>query len=342
MHGQPPRLIPRSDGYAAVQRHLSQGWNTWDVNSVATQVFLPEGLAIQIGIKHRTTLASESFLSRALIGRQEPGAEQVVPGPHAYDGSYTDLRISWRGHNMRVQSAHDGKDLVLLVTPLTSEHPGTVSPAIVFSVSFLWQREGSVTKLGNRINTHGKSGDLPIFLIGTDNLSTDVPVSGSYFCAAFERPAAISTGKRRTLQEIQSIIERQHALYIASNARNGVQSATADAIQTVIGWDTIFEPEQERVISPVSRIWSVGWGGYVLFDWDTFFAASLAAIGDRDLAYANAIETLRESTSEGFVGNFARAGGWKSFDRSEPPVGAITVLDLYRRFHDRWFLNRST
>ena len=25
-------------------------------------------------------------------------------------------------------------------------------------------------------------------------------------------------------------------------------------------------------------------------------------------------------------------------DRSEPPVGAITVLGLYEKFHDRWFL----
>jgi putative isomerase len=88
----------------------------------------------------------------------------------------------------------------------------------------------------------------------------------------------------------------------------------------------------------VSRVWSVDWGGYVIFDWDTFFAASLAAIGDRDLAYADAVETLRELTPAGFVPNYARAGDWKSFDRSEPPVGAITVLDLYRKFHDRWLL----
>jgi neutral trehalase len=88
----------------------------------------------------------------------------------------------------------------------------------------------------------------------------------------------------------------------------------------------------------VSRVWSVGWGGYVLFDWDTFFAATMAGIGSRDLAYANALEILREETPQGFVPNYARAGGWKSSDRSEPPVGAITVLGLYRKFHDRWFL----
>jgi neutral trehalase len=92
------------------------------------------------------------------------------------------------------------------------------------------------------------------------------------------------------------------------------------------------------VISPVSRVWSVNWGGYVLFDWDTFFAATMASIGDKDLAYANALETLREETPQGFVPNYARAGNWKSTDRSEPPVGAITVLGLYRKFHDRWFL----
>ncbi|HUV69228.1 MAG TPA: trehalase family glycosidase, partial [Terracidiphilus sp.] len=93
--------------------------------------------------------------------------------------------------------------------------------------------------------------------------------------------------------------------------------------------------------SPVSRVWSVNWGGYVIFDWDTFFAATMASIGDRDLAYTDAIETLREATQEGFVPNYARSGNWKSFDRSEPPVGAITVLGLYQKFGDRWFLDEA-
>ena len=67
----------------------------------------------------------------------------------------------------------------------------------------------------------------------------------------------------------------------------------------------------------------------------------LASIGSRDLAYADAVETLRESTSEGFVPNYARAGNWKSSDRSEPPVGSRTVFGLYQRFGDRWFLEQA-
>jgi neutral trehalase len=111
-----------------------------------------------------------------------------------------------------------------------------------------------------------------------------------------------------------------------------------DAAQSTLGWNTIYEPEHDRVVSVVSHLWSTSWGGYVVFEWDTFLAALLAAVGDRDLAYADAIETLREETRESLVPNYSRGGNWKSFDRSEPPVGAITILLLYRQFHDRWLL----
>lgn len=342
LRGQPTgRLPPLSHEYALVQKHLAQGWNTWDVNSVITQVLLPEGLAIHIGLKNRTTEVGEAFLSNALIGRLARGAEQVFPGPHSYDGSYTDLRLSWRGHDIRIQSAHAGKDLVLLATPLKSSRRNSVSPAIVFSVNFLWNHQGAAEEHGSRIDTQGSSGLVPIFFLGKDDLRTEFPVSGPYFASVFDGPVGISTGKPRTLQEMRTILQHQHAVYTASNMRNGRQVPVLGAIQTVMGWDTIFDPEHDRVITPVSRVWSVNWGGYVLFDWDTFFGATLASVGDRDLAYADAIEILREITPAGFVPNFARAGGWKSFDRSEPPVGAITVLGLYRKFHDRWFLQET-
>jgi hypothetical protein len=87
-------------------------------------------------------------------------------------------------------------------------------------------------------------------------------------------------------------------------------------------------------------LWSTGWGGYVLFDWDTFFAASLARLsGDRDLAYADALEILRESTAEGIVPELRprrrleelrplRIAGGR--DHGPRPI--------YRKFHDAWLL----
>ncbi len=335
---------PVSENYRKVQENLAQGWNTWDVNSVTTQVLLPEGLAIHVGLKHNSTEGGDAFLPDALIGRLNQGAEQVTPGPHSWDGSFTDLQISWKGHTWRVQSAKDGSDLVLLVSPLPSNSTSALPPTIVVSVNFLWNLPGTTLQRPDFIETHGASGSVPVYCTCIDEIShatsapIDVPVAGPYFAADLVRPVGISTGQRRTVAEIESVIVRQQTSYKQSIAASGQTGPIIDAIETTLGWDTIFEAAGKRVVSPVSRVWSVSWGGYVIFDWDTFFAATMAGIGDKELAYADALETLRESTAEGFVPNYARSGGWKSFDRSEPPVGAITVLGLYQKFHDRWFL----
>ena len=340
---------PESASYKQVQRRLAQGWNTWDVNSVTTQVLLPEGLAIHVGLKHNTTRGSDAFLRDSLIGRQDSGAEQVVPGPHSWDGNYTDLQISWKGHIWRIRSAQEDSSLVMLATPLPSETNSTLPPTIVFSVDFLWDLPGMTLRQPGFIETRGASGVVPVYCTcgasGGDsaNESFNIPIGGPYFAASFDEPIGLSTGKRRTLAQIDAVIERRYNAYRQSLEPADTSSVRetapiVDAIETTLGWDTIYEPTKRRVVSPVSRIWSIGRGGYVLFDWDTFFAATMAAIGSRDLAYANAIEILREMTPQGFVPNVARTGGWKSFDRSEPPVGAITVFGLYRKFHDRWFL----
>jgi putative isomerase len=342
---QPDPAPAESPEYQHTQARLAEGWNTWDVHSVTTQVLLPEGLAIHISLKHNGTLWHESFLSDSLIGRQGPGLEQVVPGPHAWDGSYTDLRLSWQGHNIRIQSAHEGKDLVLLVTPLPSSPQSKVStttlpPTIVVSINFLWNRPGTVRQEDDHLSAHAAVRTVPIYCtcgMG-DRSVVGLPVAGPYFALDFTVPVGISTGKTRALAEIQETLDRQKRAYDQSITVAGAAAPIADGIQTTLGWDTIYEPEGRRVISPVSRVWSVTWGGYVIFDWDNFFAATMAGIGDRDLAYANAVETLRESTAQGFVPNYARARGWKSSDRSEPPVGAITVLGLYNKFGDRWLL----
>jgi len=339
-------VAARSAEYERLQQRLARGWNTWDTHSVMTQVLLPEGLAVQVGIKDQGTLSSDAFLSAALIGRQGKSDERVVPGPHAYDGSYTDLKLAWRGREVRIQSAHDGDDLVMLVTPLASGKDSHLPAEVVFSIGMLWNQPGTVKKLEGRVEAGAATRDsqlhaVEFYLAGKDSEDLNVPVSGVYLAAELTGRVGLSSGKARTVEEIGTILERQHAAYVQSTAKFGEQAEVADAIQTVIGWDTIYEPAGKRVISPVSRIWSVGWGGYVLFDWDTYFAATLAAVGDRDLAYANAIEIGREATPAGFIPNYARSGGWKSSDRSEPPVGAITVLGLYEKFHDRWLLEET-
>lgn len=348
-HGVPGHgEMARSAEYAKVQERLARGWNTWDVHSVATEVLLPEGLAIHVGMKHNTSLNGDAWLGDALIGRLDKDAEVVTPGEHAWDGSYTSADYEWRGHKWRVESAHDGDDLVMLVTPLGNASR-TLPPTVVFSMTSKVGISGQGGYNGIIAKT-GVDAAIEINCTCWNERSVpyiSVPVGPPYFAADLVGPAGISTQqlgmageskKPRTVEQIRSVLDRQRKAYEKSIADAGANGPILDAIETTLGWDTVYEPEKGRVISPVSRVWSVGWGGYVLFDWDTFFAATMAGMGDKDLAYANALEILREETPEGFVPNYARAGGWKSFDRSEPPVGAITVLGLYKRFHDRWFL----
>lgn len=346
---------PISPEYRQVQQRLARGWNTWDVHSVATQVLLPEGLAIHVGIKHNSSLNGDAFLGDALIGRLDKDAEKVTPGPHAWDGSYTQADYEWKGHKWRIETAHDGDDLVMLVTPLVSIS-GELPPTLVVSVGFLWNRGTGMVTAGTNgpILTAGPGkAAVQVDCTCTENLQPPgaiVPIDVPYFATDLTEPVGISvqqfdvahvgTGQMppRTMAQIREAIARQKRAYQQSVKSAGPNAPILDAIQTTLGWDTIYDPEKGRVISPVSRVWSVGWGGYVLFDWDTFFAATMASIGDKDLAYANALETLREETPQGFVPNYARAGNWKSTDRSEPPVGAVTVLGLYQKFHDRWFI----
>ncbi len=338
---------PPSANYRALQERLAQGWNTWDVHSVTTHVLLPEGLAIHVGLKHNTTEGGDAYLGDALIGRQSQGAEQVTPGPHSWDGSYTDLRIAWEGHAWRVQSAGKGSDLVLLVTPEPAKAISVLPPTIVFSVNFLWNRAGTAVRRADSIESRGASWVVPIYctcVSAGDKQAVemaDVPAGGPYFAADLAGPVGVSTGSRRSIFEIEAAIALREREYRQSIAGKGQSGPIADAIETTLGWDTIYEPHKHRVISPVSRVWSVDWGGFVLFDWDTFFAATMASMGDKHLAYANALEVLREETPQGFVPNYARPGGWMSTDRSEPPVGAITVLGIYKQFHERWFLEEA-
>lgn len=353
-------LSPLSDNYRAVQKRLAQGWNTWDVNSVETYVQLPSALAVHIGLKHNSTESGDAFLRNALIGRldnsqharsvagaHQSEVEKIFPGPHSWDGSYTELKISWRGHSWTVQGAHEGSDLVVLVKPLPSSKGSQIPPTLVMWMNFLWNRPGSITTHGGYIEAQSSYGNVPLYCsCSAGGLATgamgvpklNIPVGGPYYAIDFVSPIALSTGRERSLKDVESIVARRLAEYRASASRIGDDQEIVDSIESTLGWDTIYDPGLDRVLSPVSRIWSTQWGGYVIFEWDNFFASTLSGIGDRDLAYANAIETLREETPEGFVPNYARAGGWKSSDRSEPPVGSMTVLRLYMRFHDRWFL----
>jgi hypothetical protein len=324
--------------YDDLKRQLARGWNTWNTRSVLSHVLLPEGLALNLGLKE---YRRRRYLGGALIGQRGEQDPQIVPGPRTYDGSYTELTLTWRGVEVLIQTASldpgPGEDeLVILVTP---NHDQRMAPLLVVESGVLWGRPGTLRREGNRL-----IGNLPgrtVEVYGTWRNADDpyIPAQTPYLTMPLDRAVGVSTGRRRSIAEIRAILAAHKAEHEAHVAGFGDLAEVYAAVQTCMAWDTIYEPEGNRVVSPVSRIWNVNWGGFVLFDWDTYFAAYLAAIDNRELAYANAIEITRERTERGFIPNFGTVRDIKSRDRSQPPVGSLVVRELYRLYGDRWFLD---
>ena len=96
---------------------LKSGWNTWNTRSVLSHVLLPESFAVSLGIK---SYHSGHCLREPLIGRRDKNnksgtagpsnIESIMPGPHAYDGSFTSLELDWDGVEVRVETAADDTD----------------------------------------------------------------------------------------------------------------------------------------------------------------------------------------------------------------------------------------
>jgi len=318
--------------YAELQAGLAQGWNTWNTRSVLSHVLLPQGFALNLCLKH---LSSQAYLKEALIGRRGEGAEVVLPGPHAYDGSFTSLSLAWKGLNLAVESAADGEDLLILVSPLSA----TGGPVrLVVEGGVLWNRPGAVMLADGVLLGQFPGREVRAYATQSALEDPYIPAQGPYLVLALDGPIGISTGRPRDLAEIQAVMAAQKAKQAARKAGFAELAEVYDAIQTCLAWDTIYEPEHKRVVSPVSRIWNVGWGGFVLFDWDTYFAAYMFGIDCKELAYANAVEITREKTERGFIPNFGTVLNIKSRDRSQPPVGSLVFRELYRRYRERWLL----
>jgi putative isomerase len=323
--------------YSELKRRLVRGWNTWNTRSVLSHVLLPEGFAVNLCLKEHGTGTTwrDHYLKDALIGRYGEYEEEIHPGAHAYDGSYTSLNLKWRGIELTVESAATDDDLVLLVTPEKNQkYPAT----LVIESGILWNREGIVRRAGDMLTATAGTREINVYTTQNAIEEFNIPTQAPYLVLELREPIGISTGMRRTLEEIRKIIDANKARHDQCKKRYGELSEVYNAMQSCVAWDTIYEPSKDRVVTPVSRLWNIKWGGYVLFCWDTYFAAWLAMIDNKDLAYANAIEITKEMTERGFVPNFAADPDCKSRDRSQPPVGSMTIWELYKRYHEKWLL----
>lgn len=319
--------------YQELQSRLKQGWTTYNVYSILSHVRLQDGFGLNIALKE---YRGARYLKETLIGRNGSDDEEVIPGLHAYDHSYTEATVRWQGMEFSVESAVDGDDLLLLVTPKKlQKHPAM----LVLETGFLYNRPGYVMHSGDALTAHSELGETVIRTTGSRAAhDANIRTQGPYLACEFTGMVAFYTGRTRTMTEIRELLNRNRDALIGSFARYGDCAPIYEAIQCAIAWDTTYDGRKDRVISPICRQWSINAGGYVLFCWDNYFCSFMASLESRELAYANVIEITREQTARGFVPNFACGNGSSSEDRSQPPVGCAMLLEIYRRFGEKWLL----
>ncbi len=321
--------------YAALKKQTETGWNTFNSQSVLSHVLMPYGLAISLVLKD---LSSETVLRQPKIGRKGESEEHITPGLRSYDGRYTELTVDYLETRFRVQSTSDGQDLILLITP---EKQGRKTPILNVELSLLWGRDGLVGKERDRIYGLAPDGRrVDVYTTAPTFVQAHMDALSPYVSVHMAEPFAVST-RPVSLPEARALLsQNRSALLSHIEATYGPHAETYKAMSCCLSWDTIYESESGRLCSTVSRIWNQGWGGYVLFDWDTFFAAAMASLDGPELAWLNAIAIVDEATEAGFIPNFAANNDYKSRDRSQPPVGALVAMGIYQRHGGEWFLQR--
>ncbi len=348
--------------YEQLKHAYIRGWKTWNVHSVFSYVHMPDGAALNLCFKE---YRDGNFLRDALIGRfptddPEDSTEVLFPGDHAPDDSYTCMKMQWCDMEILVESAAAEDAFALRVTPLTRQE----QPARVFlQGGYLWNREGCVSrKAAARMALSMKGGErtwLVQCAVADTDPDRNVPLTGPYLSAKLEGPvlfyASLVAQSDKADPEGKSVsgirvhpsdpgvaaeqlIETQKARLMSSFESAGERAWMKRAISCALTWDTVYDANRNRVISPVSRLWSIRKGGYVLFCWDNFFAGYLAGTFSKALAYSNVIEIVNERTGRGFIPNMACGNGMKTEDRSQPPVGSRMVLELYHTYGDLWLV----
>lgn len=334
---QPVQRNIRTQEYKQLQEDLCKGWNTWYNNSIISHVLLPEGFSINLciaTIDNRNYL-KETFKASSALRRPE----NVSLGLRSDDGSYTSMTLTYKDTRVAIETATEGKDIVILVSP---EQPS--ENLIVAEAGILFDKEGQIGKNDNVLIGKFLNEEIQVGATEPSITSPYLSTTSPRLNIQLKQKVGFYTGKVRTLSEIQNIINKGKKVQLQRAEQYGALKETFLPMQNILAWNTIYDAANHRAITPVSRNWNQGWGGYVLFDWDTYFAAYMFSLFNKELAYANAIEITKAITPEGFVPNFQSVSGYKpqgntsSWDRSQPPVGSKIVLEIYKKYKEKWFL----
>lgn len=327
-------MLRLPEEYNALHAARARGFQTWSVRSVLSHVDVETGYALNICLKDG---ANGHYLKEALIGRFGDQAEVVTPEAHAWDGSYTSVKVEFENVKFRVESCTAPDcPLMLLATPLSREMR---SPLLVLESGFLWNQSGVMGREKNTLIAVGGNKRYTVYMTAPhDPVDPNLPTQAPYLAADFDREIAFTVNVPLELDEVRRRMAAARDNYLADKERYAPCQEAYEALECAICWDTTWDAMHRRMLTPVSRLWSIGHGGYVLFCWDNYFAAFMASLKDKPLAYSNLIAMTLSRSKDGFIPNFIDGTGMRSEDRSQPPVGSAMLREIYRIHKDRWLV----
>ncbi|HEY5587119.1 MAG TPA: trehalase family glycosidase [Ruminiclostridium sp.] len=311
--------------------HISS-WNTWDVRCLNAVMKIPEMAELRIALyDSESKLYQDEFLWK--------NVERF--GLHHPYGEYFDIDLRFGSMTFTMIFASEDDRFVYKIIQKDSR------PNIRFYIVGMlrWGVNGTITKENGTLSIRTGDHSYDFSVLGRVDSTTIINSSHQGILLHADDTIYISCNNEMTQVEMDRYLEAKRSECENSYIKgNGTLMDTPEAIIKGIMWNTIYEPLYKRLCTPVSRAWctgnGVGFGSYVLFEWDTFFAGLLSAIQDKGIAYQQIYSIMMEMTGDGMIPNFGAQNG-SSIDRSQPPVGSYCILKLYRQFGDRELLENT-
>ncbi|MGC4938099.1 MGH1-like glycoside hydrolase domain-containing protein [Kribbella sp. DT2] len=283
---------------------MTVGWNTWDVDTHTGMVHLPSGLRVRFGVPGSPV---DGFTWRDGLVRL---------GHHSVDGRFAEVTVEAGGAQLRLVMA-GGSGEALYVSA-----EGTAG---VVAVLDGW-RDAAVEVVDESIRVDGRlwriESSTPALTAG---LSLEFAGSVDLVIA----PEGVPT------EDLGSVLESRRAEVDRTALRSdGWLGDAAAAATRAVTWNTIYAPDLGRVLTPTSRDFvSVRrkgfYGTWALHAWDTFFTGLVASSIDRDEARRIFAQILPFADDAGMIPNRISDERGTTADRSQPPVGALTVFKAY-------------
>lgn len=307
-------------------------WSNWDVNSLSYIYKVPQNAAVLIRF----------YDNRLKQFTQELQWEHIERlGEKSLDGQYFDCAWRVEGLLFDVSFAAEGDAFVLRLLP----RQPTERYAVLIGGALRWNAPGQVSYDENGLCLKAGDSVYRVYADGADASDMKPNDFHSGYVLKAGEPVYCRCNLQMTRQEMDAFIENKRAQWEKRLKKSGGDAEDVmQAIARALAWNTVYEPGQDRFVTPVTRRWcsmSVmpHFGNYVLFAWDTFFGALLAATQDKEFAERQ-VESILEEFRDGCIPLAGSQVHIRS-ERSQPPVGSYCTLKLYHQYKDKALLEKS-